>query len=511
MAESQVLNMPQKWVCLIPDDQDDDFEGFFSLIEQFTGRKMVPVPAHVLQLMGLVVHPMFCLRSQVPANHPDPLVLTGKKVAWRAWSYLDSFVKTSGPSSILRCLPGYNTSKPVDMDVIPKESFKNQGCEPIVRRLVDASNIWEILLSLDESAKQTISPGGWDLLNLLVTAWEIDFKNQEVPEIQTQSLHQLSKKGPIQERKTCFPHFLRQLGDAPAGGFRIDTRVYDIIFEPFSRNSASPTYVWGCATNSLARAQELSIRLLHLLDRLDCIQLLEPGRLREDIVIRMLGLETNALRTFVNVLPEDHLLRTRLLSRFLESVTRSTPTPLVGFTLSNSQSSAASLSPGQAGLNGTASTTGLRRTPSRTALKFDSQSSISNSKSQLLSLSSLITQLLPRPLLEIPATGKRRSSAGSKLDPSALLSAESRYLSVLSVILESLLVINQSKTTDEIDHDGLNLVKQGKLRSAVQTVFDAVTEALGNKSDSLEDQRTFRTLLHRKVNRIIKALEDLPS
>ncbi|EHS64267.1 hypothetical protein, variant [Puccinia graminis f. sp. tritici CRL 75-36-700-3] len=510
MADPQVLSMPTKWVCLIDGGQDDDFEGFFSLIEQFTGRKMVPVPAHMLQLIGLVVHPMFCLRSHVPASHADPIVVSGKKVAGRAWSFLDLFLKTSGPDNFLRCLPGYNNSKSADLEVIPKESFKNQDHQPIVRRLIDASNIWEILLTFDESSKQTISPGAWDLLDLLITAWEIDFKNQGVPEIQTENSKGSTTKG----GKICFPHFLRQLGDAPAEGFRIDSRVYDIIFEPFGRNSASPDYSWGCATNSLARAQELSIRLLHLLDRLDGIQLLEPGRLREDIVIRMLGLETTDLHVFVNILPADHLLRTRLLSRFLESVTRSVPTALTGFALSNSQSSTVSLSPGRSGLTRSTSATGLRRTPSRTALKFDDrhpQSSILNSKPQVISLSSLITQLLPRPLLDIPATTTRQSSASSKLDPTVLVNAESRYFSVLSVILGSLLAIHQSKTGSEIDQDGLSLVKQGKLRSAIQTVFDSVTEALGDKLDSLDDQKTFRTLLHRKVNRTIKAFEHLAS
>jgi hypothetical protein len=118
---------------------------------------------------------------------------------------------------------------------------------------------------------------------------------------------------------------------------------------------------------------------------------------------------------------------------------------------------------------------------------------------------------LPRPLLDIPTTTTRQSSAGSKLDPTVLVNAESRYFSVLGVILGSLLAIHQSKTGSEIDQDGLSLVKQGKLRSAIQTVFDSVTEALGDKLDSLDDQKTFRTLLHRKVNRTIKAFEHLAS
>ncbi|KAI7952460.1 hypothetical protein MJO29_008091 [Puccinia striiformis f. sp. tritici] len=507
MADSQVLNMPTKWVYLIDESADDDFEGFFSLMEQFTGRKMVPVPTHMLQLIGLVVHPMFCLRSQIPASNPDPIVLTGKKVAGRAWSCLGSFIKTSGPQAFLRCIPGYHNSELVGIDVIWKDYFKNQDLQPVVRRLVDRTTIWEILMTLDESAKQTISPGGWDLLDLLIMAWEIDFKHHGVPKTQTEALHQSNNKPLAQDRKTCFPHFLRQLTDAPAGGFRVDGRVYDIIFEPFSQNSASPDYSWGFAINSRDRAQRLSMRLLHLVDQLDGIQFLEPGRLREDIVIRMLGLETPDLLIFVHVLPADHLLRTRLLSRYLESVTRPIPTPLAGFMLSNSQSSTTSLSPGRSAT----STIGLRWTPSRTALKPDDrpmEPSISNSKPQFITLSSLITQLLPRPLLDIPATATQQGLAGP--NPTVLINAESRYLSVLNVILGSLLVVHESKTSD-VDVEGLNLVKHGKLRSAIQAFFDSITEACGSKLDSLKDKKTLRALLHCRLNRSIKAFENLAS
>ncbi|PLW51403.1 hypothetical protein PCASD_00417 [Puccinia coronata f. sp. avenae] len=507
MADSQVLNMPTKWVCFIDEGADDDFDGFFSLIELFTARRIVPIPAHMLQLIGLVVNPMQFLRSQVPASCNDPVVLSGKNVAWRAWSFLDSFFKTSGTSSFLKCLPGHNHTSLANLDVILKESFRNTECSPTIRRLIDPTTVWDILLAADDSAAdQTIGPGAWDFLALLISAWEIDFKNQGVPDIHTENQSPLNQTSPP-DPKTYSPHFLRQLSEAPAGGFRIDSRVYDIIFEPFGRTSDSPSYSWGCATNTLARAQELSIRLLHLLVRLDAINLLETGRLREDIVIRMRGLKTPDFHVFVNLLPPDHLLRTRLLSRFLESVTRSQTATHAGLVLSESQGSASNLSPSRSGLNGT---TGLRRVPSRTALKLDDRptdSTISSSKSHLLSMTALITQLLPRPLLDIPTAARRRSGS-DKIDVQVILEAELRYLSVLSVILGSLLAVYRA-CPSLVDQEGLNLVTKGKLTSAVQNHFNTVNDALGFKLDSRPDDQTRRNLLHRQLNRTVKAFQNL--
>lgn len=503
MTDSQVLNMPAKWVNFIDNDPGDDFEGFFSLMELFVARKIVPIPAQMLQLIALVVNPMLCLRSQVPASHSDPLVLSRNKISWQAWSFLDSFFKTSGPSSFLRCLPGYNHAHLLNLEVISKDKFKNVDCPSFIRRLVDAPNVWGILLTTldDSSAQPTVTAGAWDLLALLVSAWEIDFKTQGVPETHTtEYLHASSSLKPATSdlHKTCLPHFLRQLTEAPAGGFRIDNRVYDIIFQPFYPTCTSPTYPWGVATNSLACAQELSMRLLHLLDRLDAIQLLETGRLREDIVIRMRGLETPDLHVFVNSLPEDHLLRTRLLSRFLESITRSPFTGQPGVVVSISQSTPLNLSPHR---------TGLRRTPSRTALKLEDRPTNGSCKTQLLSLCSLITQLLPRELLDIPTTA-RRLTGTNKLDSLLILNAEARYLSALNVILGSLFAVYHHVPT-AIDLQGLALIKQGKLRTAIHAIFDAVSLAIGSKLDPRSLDLIRRNRLHRKLDRSIQAFEIL--
>jgi len=511
MTDSQVLNMPTKLVNFIDNDPGDDFEGFFSLMELFAARKIVPVPAQMLQLIALVVNPMLCLRSQVPASHSDPMVLSGNKISWQAWSFLDSFFKTGGPSSFLRCLPGYNHANLLNLEVISKDKLKNSDSPSFIRRLVDPPNIWGILLTTldDSSAQPTVTPGAWDLLALLVSAWEIDFKTQGVPETHTtEYLHaSLSLKPAASDlHKTCLPHFLRQLTEAPAGGFRIDNRVYDIIFQPFYPTCNSPTYPWGVAINSLTCAQELSMRLLHLLDRLDTIQLLETGRLREDIVIRMRGLETPDLHVFVNSLPEDHLLRTRLLSRFLESITRSPSTGQPGAVVSISQSTPSNLSPHRTGINGA---TGLRRTPSRTALKLDDRPTEGSCKTQLLSLCSLITQLLPRELLDIPTTA-RRSTGTNKLDIPLILNAEARYLSVLNVILGSLFAVYHHVPA-AIDLHGLALIKQGKLRTAIHAIFDAISLAIGSKLDPRSLDLIRRNRLHRKLDRSINAFEILAS
>lgn len=474
---------------------------------------MVPVPAHVLQLVGLVINPVPILRPHTLSNHPDPVVLTAKKVATKAWSFLHLILTMNRPYVLLRCLPGHNgtterncnSRAQSDLDIVSSDVLNDLECHQSVKRIIEASNVWEILVNSEVSSRPIVTPGGWDLLTLLVMAWEIDLNNLKISD-SVEIIHQLpDRRAP----KTIprFPHFLRQFNPASTGGFRLDPRALDVVFEPFRSHSNSATYSWGRAVNTRMQAQELSIRLLHLLERLDNNQLIEPGRLREDVINQMRALETPDLHTFVNVLPADPILRIRLLSRFLESVTRSSGSA-VGLVPPDTSCVVPSLSSPCSSLSSISNSPGLRRTKSRSSGNFDergSGSSISGSKSHFLSLSSLVTQLLPRPLLEIPTKARSNSV---RVDPKILLNAESRYFAALNVILESLLTLYKEKAT-EIDRHGLKLVKEQSLRTAIDAIFDSTTSACGTSLYSLGDEKTFRSLQRRKVNRTINAFENL--
>ncbi|CAH7674438.1 expressed protein [Phakopsora pachyrhizi] len=426
--EIPVLRMPSSWVYLIDDGSDDSFEGMLSLIELFSSRTMLPVASHVLQLIGLVLNSSCSLRSHTLNFHQDPTVHTAARVASRAMSILRSLIQTCGPGTVLCCLPGHKSNSESDpshmADLEATKSTKNLDCGEnlVLKRLTSASNVWEILSANLETASSTSSNlgklaiirlGGWDLLELLVQAWELDSEKQRSTKrtlggTVTQASNSI-------DAISFSPHLLRQFSLLSFGGRRIDPRVLDIIFEPFSqRASEEKSYPWGNSINSADRARKLALRLLSLLQDLDSNGLFDLGRLRQDTVIKMRMLQTDSFNLFVDMLPfERKKYNAQLLLLYLEAVTRpSNSTDLKPLKDTSKQGKSN-------GSNGSLSSflsvnkSGLRRNLSQNSLVLDQQGQIKSSSSnfnEFPTAAYIVEKIFSRLLTEIPNSEKNESS-----------------------------------------------------------------------------------------------------
>ncbi|KAI8451501.1 hypothetical protein BY996DRAFT_6416329 [Phakopsora pachyrhizi] len=390
--EIPVLRMPSSWVYLIDDGSDDSFEGMLSLIELFSSRTMLPVASHVLQLIGLVLNSSCSLRSHTLNFHQDPTVHTAARVASRAMSILRSLIQTCGPGTVLCCLPGHKSNSESDpshmADLEATKSTKNLDCGEnlVLKRLTSASNVWEILSANLETASSTSSNlgklaiirlGGWDLLELLVQAWELDSEKQRSTKrtlggTVTQASNSI-------DAISFSPHLLRQFSLLSFGGRRIDPRVLDIIFEPFSqRASEEKSYPWGNSINSADRARKLALRLLSL----------------------MLPFERKKYNA-------------QLLLLYLEAVTRpSNSTDLKPLKDTSKQGKSN-------GSNGSLSSflsvnkSGLRRNLSQNSLVLDQQGQIKSSSSnfnEFPTAAYIVEKIFSRLLTEIPNSEKNESS-----------------------------------------------------------------------------------------------------
>ncbi|MBW0465425.1 hypothetical protein O181_005140 [Austropuccinia psidii MF-1] len=520
--ESPVLEMPANWTCLIDSGTEDNFESFFSLIEQFSGRKMVPVCAHILQLVGLVLSPQFCLETALPITHPDPLVSSVQKISLRAWNLLNSLLLLAGPDMLLKSLPGphlkpiLNSTLHDDLGTSSRQKKNASEADPIIiKRLATSRDVWDIICDLETSISppnkndclnRVISPGGWDLLELLVNAWELDSQSQQLSKAPL-SNNGLSTNTSAQSKSYSL-RLLKQFNQAAVGEYRIGTRVLDIIFEPFSTYSTH-NYRWGFATNSRSRAQTLAMRVIKLLADLDNHKFLESDRLVKDLTNKMRVIDPPELHVFINILPSSQTLRARLLSGFLEIITRPLPVCTSSIELETQESL-----PDWPLLQHSNINSHEHR---KSASQFQPQRDDSGfqtstiGESSLSTLSFLIHNLLPRPLLEIPANFLDRNASTARTGDSVqvLLKAESRYLIVLSRLLG--LLLEDYKRKQENGLAWYKLVANGRLRKAVESTYKKVDQAYklfdeGN-GDEVKVAQQVRKLERLKIDRIIKGFE----
>ncbi|KAG0140516.1 hypothetical protein CROQUDRAFT_665077 [Cronartium quercuum f. sp. fusiforme G11] len=503
-----VMEMPQSWTCFLEGLVDADFEGLITVIENLSGRKMIPRPMQILQLVALVVEPVQCLTNlRVHTHHPDPFEPGPKKMASHAFQCLISLMRVAGADVILRCMPGFKLDSevttcagltiPMPRQLMSTDAicFMGETETPmllLVKRMADKTSVWDLILdqglseplsthaNLDSTDHNgvRISPGAWDFLELLSVGWELDYELESVAKGSS------GRDVESAERLSYSPHLLRQFSHQAVGGRVVDGKLLKIIFYPFSPASASETLVWGRLVNSREEARKLTIRILGMLFDLETAGKLDTRRLIQDMVNLMNTIPDLAgLQMFVNSLPVHHsrLNATLLLATF-EAITRGKSRTGIGLSRTDSQTSTSS----NLSLNTQRTSSTLRRQVSQSRLRLGTESVGVLASSNLPSLKRLIANVLGKVPMEIGIEVGSDESA-HRLSRMKLAEAEMRHKIILLALLGQLRRVFVSQPAQEgTENEWTTAVQGGELRRTLIEANNAILAFEDTLSDEME-------------------------
>lgn len=172
---------------------------------------------HILQLVALIIDPEACIKFRNPvdqADEHDIYYISHTTAVQRARQILQDWIDECGPERILQAIPRrvsdddirqrgadddvYAGAQPLrrnladDLDNAPSENQRKQMLEDQTRfqksaiRLTECSDVWQVLAGKSrrrasgssrdkgKQAELAILPNAWALLELLLSAWEME-------------------------------------------------------------------------------------------------------------------------------------------------------------------------------------------------------------------------------------------------------------------------------------------------------------------------------------------------